>query len=337
MKIVVAETEGCVGRNLTARLEGRQDVKILSPDEDAAAFLRDLERQGEPCPVVSLSGAWEEEIRGYGGRTGVPVWICRLGTVFGKWCGEDEENIVAKMCRRAARGMSPEPENAEETLRLVYIDDVMEELMGILDGRADAERYLSADGHADVEGYYHIPVETEYEVTVREVSDLLRRFRESRENLMIPDMTEGSFTQKLYATYLSYLPEEGLAYPLCVHADTRGSFTEIWKSADRGQVSVNVIRPGIVKGDHWHHTKNEKFVAVSGKGLIRLRRHGGERVVEYPVDGRRPEVVEIPVGYTHTIVNTGDADLVVLIWCSECFDPERPDTVAEPVERNGKI
>lgn len=148
---------------------------------------------------------------------------------------------------------------------------------------------------------------------------------------MIPNMSEGSFGKKLYSTYLSYLPKDGFSYPLRMHEDARGSFTEILKSAERGQVSINISKPGIVKGNHWHHTKNEKFVVVSGKGLIRFRKYGTDEVLEYYVSGEKLEVVDIPTGYTHSISNVGDTDLVTLMWCNECFDPDNADTIYEPV------
>lgn len=150
---------------------------------------------------------------------------------------------------------------------------------------------------------------------------------------MLPDMTEGSLEKKLYSTYLSYLPEDGFSYPLDMKEDERGSFTEILKSVDRGQVSVNISRPGITKGNHWHHTKNEKFVVVSGRALIRFRRHGSGEIFEYHVSGDKLEVVDIPTGYVHSIINEGDTDLVTLMWCNECFNPGRPDTVYESVDQ----
>ena len=150
---------------------------------------------------------------------------------------------------------------------------------------------------------------------------------------MLPDMTEGSLEKKLYSTYLSYLPEDGFSYSLDMKEDERGSFTEILKSVDRGQVSVNISRPGITKGNHWHHTKNEKFVVVSGKALIRFRRHGSDEIFEYHVSGDKLEVVDIPTGYVHSIINEGDTDLVTLMWCNECFNPGRPDTVYESVDQ----
>lgn len=209
-------------------------------------------------------------------------------------------------------------------MHLVYIDDVVEELLQALDGHP----------HVNADGYCYVPVE--HEITLGEIVTLLYSFRESRDNLMIPDMTEGSFEKKLYSTYLSYLPEEGFSYPLVMHEDDRGSFTEILKSVDRGQVSINISKPGITKGNHWHHTKNEKFVVVSGRGLIRFRKYGTDEIIEYHVSGEKLEVVDIPTGYTHAIINEGDTDLVTLMWCNECFNPGKPDTIYELVEKEEK-
>ena len=190
---------------------------------------------------------------------------------------------------------------------------------------------LEGHPHTDQDGYCFVPVV--HEASLGEIADLLYSFRESRENLMIPDFTAGSFEKKLYSTYLSYLPENQFSYPLLMHHDERGSFTEILKSADRGQVSINISKPGITKGNHWHHTKNEKFVVVSGRGVIRFRRHGSDEILEYRVSGDKLEVVDIPTGYTHAIINEGDTDMVTLMWCNECFNPDRPDTIYETVEK----
>lgn len=356
MKVVLTGAEGCIGRNLIAELERRQDVDICEVDADTSAelldeycgdcdlvcclrdsfggapsfgrgtdpaegILRALERGGNLCPVVLESCEMETTFAAYGRRTGALVYVYRWADVFGKWSRPDGKDRVAELCLCAARGLPVEVSDADAVMRLVYIDDVLEELLGA----------LTRHPHVHADGYCHVPVE--HETTAGRVAELLRSFQSGRKDLMIPDMTEGSLEKKLYAVYLSYLPEDGFAYPLNRHEDERGSFTEILRSADRGQVSVNVIKPGVTKGDHWHHTKNEKFVAVSGRGMIRLRRHGESRIVEYPVSGEKPEVVDIPVGYTHAIANEGDVDLVVLMWCSECFDPERPDTIPEPVKR----
>ena len=167
---------------------------------------------------------------------------------------------------------------------------------------------------------------TVHEATLGEIVNLLYSFKESRKNLMVPDMTPNSFEKKLYSTYLSYLPADKFSYPLVMHEDERGSFTEILKSVNCGQVSINISKPGIVKGNHWHNTKNEKFFVVSGEGVIRFRKPDEDNIIEYKVSGEKLEVVDIPVGYTHSIVNTGDKDLVTVMWVNEIFNPDEPDT-----------
>jgi len=179
-------------------------------------------------------------------------------------------------------------------------------------------------GNPTREGKY-CKVAVEYKITVGEIVELIYSFRESRQNLQVPNMGD-AFTKKLYATYLSYLPEKDFSYPLKMNVDRRGSFTEFLKSPDRGQVSVNISKPGITKGNHWHHTKNEKFLVVYGKGVIRFRKIDEEKVYEYYVSGDKLEVVDIPVGYTHNIENLGDTDMVTIMWANEAFDPEKPDT-----------
>lgn len=229
---------------------------------------------------------------------------------------------MATFCYNITHDLPIQVNDRSTVLHLVYIDDVVEELL----------RALDYHPHVNADGYCYVPVE--HEITLGEIVNLLYSFKESRKNLMIPDMKENSIEKKLYSTYLSYLPEDGFAYPLVMHEDERGSFTEILKSVDRGQVSINISKPGITKGNHWHHTKNEKFVVVSGKGLIRFRKHGSDEIIEYHVSGEKLEVVDIPTGYTHSIINEGDIDLVTLMWCNECFDPRRPDTIYEIVDIN---
>lgn len=260
----------------------------------------------------------------YGLESGARVYIYRFPNVFGKWCRPNYNSAVATFCHNIAHNLSIQVNDRSTMMHLVYIDDVVEELLQALDRHP----------HVNADGYCYVPVE--HEITLGEIVNLLYSFRESRSNFMLPDMTENSFEKKLYSTYLSYLPEEEFAYPLVMHEDARGSFTEILKSADRGQVSVNISKPGITKGNHWHHTKNEKFVVVSGKALIRFRKYGEDRVIEYHVSGDKLEVVDIPTGYTHSIINEGDTDLVTLMWCNECFDPGKPDTIYEPVVREEK-
>ncbi len=268
--------------------------------------------------------AGEELLLAYGREAGAAVYIYRFPGVFGKWCRPNYNSVVATFCHNIANDLPIRVDDENKKLSLVYIDDVVEELLQALDGHP----------HMGVDGYYAVP--TVHEVTLGEIVRLLYSFKESRRNLLIPDMTEGSFEKKLYSTYLSYLPEGGFSYPLTTHADERGSFTEVLKSADRGQVSVNVAKPGVTKGNHWHHTKNEKFLVVSGKGLICFRKYGCGEITEYPVSGEKPEIVDIPPGYAHSITNVGDTDLVTLMWCNECYDENCPDTMREDVEGKEK-
>jgi UDP-2-acetamido-2,6-beta-L-arabino-hexul-4-ose reductase len=197
-------------------------------------------------------------------------------------------------------------------MKLVYIDDVVEELIAALEGKA------SVNGR-----FCEVPVV--YAVSLGEIVDLIHSFKGSRENKSVPDMSD-AFAKKLYSTYLSYLPSDKFSYELKMNVDERGSFTEFIKTPDRGQVSVNISKPGITKGNHWHHTKNEKFLVVSGHGVIRFRRIDTDEVLEYYVSGDKMEVVDIPTGYTHNIENLGDNDMVTIMWANEQFDPNHPDT-----------
>jgi len=203
-------------------------------------------------------------------------------------------------------------------INLVYIDDVVSSFIAALDGEMNMQ-----DVFCQVQ-----PVHT---VRLGEVADLIHSFRESRKDRSIPDMAD-PFTKKLYSTYLSYLPVDQFSYPLLTNVDERGTFTEFIKTIDRGQVSVNISKPGITKGNNWHHTKNEKFLVVSGQGVIRFRKIGCEEVINYVVSGDKLEVVDIPTGYTHNITNTGETDMVTVMWCNEMYDPEKPDTFYECVE-----
>ena len=225
--------------------------------------------------------------------------------------------MVATFCHNIARDLPITVNDPAAALTLVYIDDVVAELLRAL------ERQETREGDFCV-------VPATYSITLGELAETLRSFRESRATLAVPDMGD-PLTKKLYSTYLSYLPEDGFAYPLKKNEDARGSFTEILRTADRGQFSVNVSKPGIVKGNHWHHSKNEKFLVVSGRGVIRFRRIDSGEVIEYPVDGDALTVVDIPTGYTHNIENVGDTDLITFMWANEPFDPENPDTYFLPV------
>lgn len=372
MKVLVTGAKGFIGQNLIAELKRREAVEVLPFDVDspmeqleqycaqcdfvynlagvnrpqrdeefmesnfgfANTLVEALKKAGNTCPVMNASStqaalenpygkskkAGEDMLFSYGKETGAEIYIYRFPNVFGKWCRPNYNSAVATFCYNIAHGLPIQVNDRSTVMRLVYIDDVVEELLQALDRHP----------HVNLDGYCFVP--TVYETTLGEIVNLLYSFKESRKNLMLPDMTEGGFEKKLYSTYISYLPKDDFAYPLLMHEDERGSFTEILKSVDRGQVSVNISKPGIKKGEHWHHTKNEKFLVVSGNALIRFRRHGESEITEYHVSGEKLEVVDIPTGYTHSIINVGTTDLVTLMWCNECFNPGKTDTIYEAVE-----
>ena len=295
-------------------------------------LLEKVESHGNKAPILftssiqaesdSLYGrskkAGEDLIFQHGKSQNSKVFIYRLPNVFGKWCKPDYNSVVATFCHRIARGLQIKVNDPEARLNLVYIDDVIEEFISCLCG----------EGHIDDGGFGHIP--RTYFTKVGDLAALLYSFKSGRESLSIPKLDDG-FESHLYSTYLSYLPEKDFCYSLKMNTDDRGSFTEIMRTLDRGQFSVNISKPGIIKGNHWHHSKNEKFLVVNGEGLIRLRKIGNDRVVEYHVSGKRLEIVDIPPGYTHNIINLGDDDLITFMWCNECFDPNDPDTYFEEV------
>ena len=276
--------------------------------------------------------AAEEAVRAYGEKTGAPVYIYRLANVFGKWCRPNYNSAVATWCHNIARGLPIQVRDPAATVTLVYIDDVVKSFTGSLFLAAkDAKSAKVCEELRNIRNGF-LSVEPSYTKSLGEIVELIRSFHAEPRTLMVPDQRDG-FAKKLYATYLAALPEDKFSYPLTMHCDNRGSFTEALHSAERGQVSVNVSRPGIVKGQHWHHTKHEKFLVVSGEGVIRFRQMGMEegRVLEYHVSGAKLEVVRIPPGYTHNIENTGAGDLVTLMWANEVFDPANPDTFRQNV------
>lgn len=310
----------------------------------ASELLDTLRKHGNRAPVMlsssiqaSLAGrfagseygksklAGEELFRKYGQETGAKVLIYRFPNLFGKWCRPNYNSAVATFSHNIANDLPITVNDRSIELELLYIDDLIEEMLLAVNG----------EEHCNEAGYCYCPVT--FRVTLGQIADLLYSFKESRKDLSIPDMSDG-FTKRLYANYLSYLPADGMAYKLKMNEDNRGSFTEILKSDDRGQVSVNIIKPGIMKGQHWHCTKNEKFVVVSGRGLIQLRKIGKDEngnpfpVMDYEVNGDEITVVDIAPGYTHNIINLSDTEnLVTVMWANERFDPEHPDTFAEPV------
>ena len=306
-----------------------------------------LEQAGNACPVLVTSSVQaalendygkskrlaEQAILAHDERTGAPVYVFRMEGVFGKWCRPNYNSVVATFCHNIARGLPIQVRDPDFSLPLVYIDDVVACILNALE-RGEAVR--------DAQGICRIhPVHT---VTLGQLAETLKSFAKARggaaaealgsdglPTLAVPDLAADSFEKKLYSTYLSYLPEEDFAYDLAMHCDARGSFTEFLRSPERGQVSVNISRPGIVKGNHWHHTKNEKFLVVKGEGVIRFRRIDSDKVIEYHVSGERLQVVDIPCGYTHNIENVGTDEMVTVMWANEAFDPEHPDTFALPV------
>ena len=247
------------------------------------------------------------------------VFVYRLPGVFGKWCRPNYNSVVATFCHNIARGEEIEVRDPSYTLPLCYIDDVVDSFISVLEGGAPPAPLGLFFGMRPV-----------YRVTLGQLAEQVLAFRQNRESLQTPDLSD-EFTRKLYATYLSYLPREAFSVPLDPKTDDRGSFTEFLRTPDRGQISVNVAKPGITKGNHWHDTKNEVFFVVSGQAVIRFRKLGETEVFEYHVNEAEPKPVSIPPGYTHNIENVGKGNLVTLMWASEPFNPDKPDTYFEEV------
>ena len=250
----------------------------------------------------------------YGKETGANVFVFRLDNAFGKWCRPNYNSVVATFCYNIAHGLDIQINDPNASIKFVYIDDICETFISC----------INREGSEDILAIPHF-----YNVKLGELANYLYTFRDSRNTLDIPHM-EG-FEKALYSTYLSYLPENEFSYDLNSHVDNRGSFTEFLHTEIQGQVSVNISHPGIVKGNHYHHTKNEKFLVVKGEGVIRFRKINETEVIEYHVSDKKLEVVDIPVGYTHNIENTGKEDMVTIMWANETFDPNHPDTFYEEV------
>ncbi len=298
----------------------------------ASTLLDTLKKYNNTCPVMISSSiqaaldnpygeskrAGEQLLFDYGRETGARVLVYRFPNVFGKWCRPNYNSAVATFCHNIAHNLPIQVNDPKTIMNLVYIDDVVDELIAALSGQEHRKG-----------NYCEVPVV--HTITLGGIVELLKGFKDMHANLGVPDLGD-AFTKKLYSTYLSYLPRDAFAYPLRMNVDERGSFTEIIRTPDRGQFSVNISRPGVTKGQHWHHTKNEKFVVVKGHGLIQLRKIGSGEVIEFEVSGDRIEVVEMIPGYTHNIINLSETeDLVTLMWCNECFDPDKPDTYFEKV------
>lgn len=295
--------------------------------------LQALEAAGNVCPVVFSSSiqaeqdnlygiskcAEEDAARAHAAKTGAKALIYRFPNLFGKWCRPNYNSVVATFCHNIAHELPITVNDPATALTLCYIDDVVDELVRALKGQETRNGDFCA-----------VPVT--HSVTLGTIADLLHRFHDQPKTLVLPEIPSGSFEKKLYSTYLSYLPKEAVAFPLKMNVDDRGSFTELLKTEHCGQFSVNISKPGITKGNHWHHSKWEFFMVVSGHGLIQERRIGGEELLEFEVSGEKIEAVHMLPGYTHNIINCSKTEnLVTLMWANEPFDPAKPDTYFEEV------
>lgn len=317
----------------------------------ASTLLDMLKKHGNTCPVMLSSSiqatligrygtsdygksklAGEELFFDYARETGAKVLVYRFPNLFGKWCRPNYNSVVATFCHNIAHDLSIQVNDPSVQLEMLYIDDLVEEMIAALSGK---EHHCEFDGVETVlkeEGRY-CAVPVTHHVTLGEIVDLLHQFTEQPQNLIIPEIPANSFAKKLYSTYLSYLPKEKVAFPLKMNVDDRGSFTEMLRSEKCGQVSINISKPGVTKGQHWHNTKWEFFIVVSGHGLIQQRKLGTEEVIEFEVSGEKIEAVHMLPGYTHNIINLSETEnLVTVMWANEIFDSSHPDTFFEPVK-----
>lgn len=366
MNIVITGAAGFVGRNLLAALASREDITALPFDvqegedalrqglaqadciihlagvnrpKDPAEFrsgnagftqrvLDILRAAGRAIPFVMTSSIQatldnpygqskheaEQAVFEWAACTGGRALVYRLPNVFGKWCRPNYNSAVATFCHNIARDLPIEVSGPTRELELLYIDDLVANLLAAIDGHVSPGE----------DGFCH--VNKTHRITLQVLVETLRSFRQSRDTLVLPDFSS-ELTRALYATYVSFLPEDGFAYGTEIKRDNRGWLTELIKSPAFGQIFVSHTQPGITRGNHWHHTKVEKFIVLSGQGVIRFRRMDGDEVLEYPVSGEDLRIVDIPTGYTHSITNVGDTDLITLFWSDALFDPQNPDTM----------
>ena len=304
-----------------------------------------LEQAGNKAPVLVTSSVQaaldndygkskkqaEEAIFAHGKKMGSPVYVFRMEGVFGKWCRPNYNSVVATFCYNLSHDLPIQVNDPSTQLELLYIDDLVEELLDALEGHPHRCDYQGLMPFLKEDGQYCYASPT-HEVTLGEIVELLEAFKAQPQTLVLPEIPPDSFAKKLYSTYLSYLPQEKVAFPLKMNVDDRGSFTELLKTRNCGQFSVNISKPGITKGQHWHNTKWEFFMVVSGHGLIQERKIGSEEVMEFEVDGDHIQAVHMLPGYTHNIINLSDTEnLVTVMWANEQFDPSHPDTFGENV------
>lgn len=316
----------------------------------ASALLDTLKKYRNSCPVMLSSSiqatligrygesdygksklAGEELFFNYSKETGAKVLIYRFPNLFGKWCRPNYNSAVATFCNNIANDLPIQVNDRNTKLELLYIDDLVDELLDALEGKEHRCEYDGLDVVEKLNGRYSFIPITHY-VTLGEIVDLLELFNNQSKTLIIPEIPKNSFAKKLYSTYLSYLPKEKTIFPLKMNVDDRGSFTELLKSEKCGQVSINISKPGITKGQHWHNTKWEFFIVVSGHGLIQERKIGTDEIIEFEVSGDKIEAIHMLPGYTHNIINLSETEnLVTVMWANEAFDPNRPDTFFEKV------
>ncbi|MBS3902001.1 MAG: NAD-dependent epimerase/dehydratase family protein [Dethiobacter sp.] len=361
--VLVIGAGGFIGKNLCAALEQRKDINILRYgrgdtrlaeyisradfifhlagvnrpqhfeefDKGNRAFTEELltllEQSGKKTPLVIISStqavldnpyglskkAAEDAVFKWARRNDTSVYVYRLPNVFGKWCKPNYNSVVATFCHNIAHGLPIQINNPATELTLVYIDDVVAELLAALNGLP----------HIGENHFCSVP--RTFKVSLQQLAETIYTFAESRKNLTIPNF-EGDFARFLYATYTSYLPEYGFGYELEMKHDHRGWLAEFIKSRQFGQIFISRTKPGITRGNHWHHTKIEKFLVVEGEAVIKFRKIETDEVLEYKVSGEQLKVIDIPAGYTHSITNTGQADLITLFWADIIFDQEKPDT-----------
>ena len=316
----------------------------------ASTLLDALRKHGNRCPVMLSSSiqatligrygesdygksklAGEELFFRYGEETGAKVLVYRFPNLFGKWCRPNYNSAVATFCNNIANDLPISVNDRSTALELLYIDDLVDEMIAALTGNEHRCEFDGLETVLKPEGRF-CAVPVSHRATLGEIVDLLQSFHSQPQTLLIPQIPNRSFAKKLYSTYLSYLPKEKVAFPLKMNIDQRGSFTELLKTANCGQVSVNISKPGITKGQHWHNSKWEFFIVVAGHGLIQQRKVGTDEVMEFEVSGEKIEAVHMLPGYTHNIINLSDTEnLVTVMWANEPFDPKRPDTYYEEV------
>ena len=346
--------EGCRNADFVFNLAGvnrPQDPKefMMGNFGFASKLLDTLKRFGNTCPVMVSSSiqatligrydsdygrskkAGEELTFAYSAGTGAKVYVYRFPNLFGKWCRPNYNSAVATFCHNMANDLPITVSDPAVKLELLYIDDLVDEMLLALVGNPHRCEFDGIDTVLTEDGRY-CAAPVSHKVTLGEIVELLEVFKAQPSTLTMPEMPKGSFAKKLYSTYLSYLPKEKIAFPLKMNIDDRGSFTELLRTEKCGQFSVNISKPGVTKGQHWHDTKWELFVVVSGKGLIQLRKIGSDEVLDFYVSGEKLEAVRTLPGYTHNVINLSDTeDLVTLMWANECFDPAKPDTFFEKV------